>query len=854
VEARAPQLQPLFRHHVRRPRLTRLLEGTHAQAIVLLAPAGYGKTTLAIEWLSERPNVGWFRASSGSADVAAFSQGIAAAVRSFIPHAGDRLAERARATAPSDAAVRPLAELLAEDFADWPRDTWLVIDDYHLVSESAHVEELLDWLLTLTPMRVLVTTRRRPSWASARRVLYGELKEISRDELVMTRDEAADVLAGRSDDAIRRIVAQARGWPVLLGLASLSGGSSLPDDLPNRALFRYFAEEVFRHQRGAVRRFMLMASVPIAIDPRDQDSGTNESLALVQSLIDDGLLQPMDEHRFAFHPLLRSFLRQKLRSRAPNVINDLTRRAIARARAEGRWEDAFELAVEAGLVEVGADIVADAATEMLISGRTETLQNWLKTLEPITVVRPHLLVVKAEVLLRQGHQAEASALAREAAEQLATDAATQSCAWSVAGDAFHLVSDEVRALESHVRAKDLATNIVDRRRALWGAFNASLILESPNLEAYLDDLEVAVEGDVDTRLRVGTGRVLVKAHLHGTLHGAWETLEPLLAIEPYAQDPLARSVFLANAANVCVGRADYGRARDIAASTLDFCRSLHLDFATGFCLMHQVSAEIGLRHFREAKRTLAMLFEATDRHQDPFLALQARALRLKFALANQDFHGLSEELLSVPDREDLPASPYGELVALVGLAKAAIGELGAARELAKRARACTASVETKHFALLSDVVVDLAEGRIDSAAVTADAVLSRARQDQFLDAIVLGYRTSSSLLSLFAATRRFVPLLTELMESANDSRLAARVGLSLAGKNAADPAKQGLTGRETQVLSLLVQGRSNSEIANELVISGSTAKVHVHHVLAKLGAKSRLEAAAKGRAFLLDPE
>jgi NarL family two-component system response regulator LiaR len=53
---------------------------------------------------------------------------------------------------------------------------------------------------------------------------------------------------------------------------------------------------------------------------------------------------------------------------------------------------------------------------------------------------------------------------------------------------------------------------------------------------------------------------------------------------------------------------------------------------------------------------------------------------------------------------------------------------------------------------------------------------------------------------------------------------------------------EALTEREMEVLNLLVQGYSNKEVARALQIAEDTVKVHVKHILAKLGVQSRTQA------------
>src|SRR5438270_1895983 len=76
------------RHIIKRPRLTRLLDETSARVILLVAPAGYGKTTLAREWLATaHPETAWYRATQASTDVAALAAALAEAFSQLIPGA-----------------------------------------------------------------------------------------------------------------------------------------------------------------------------------------------------------------------------------------------------------------------------------------------------------------------------------------------------------------------------------------------------------------------------------------------------------------------------------------------------------------------------------------------------------------------------------------------------------------------------------------------------------------------------------------------------------------------------------------------------------------------------------------------
>jgi DNA-binding CsgD family transcriptional regulator/tetratricopeptide (TPR) repeat protein len=91
-------------------------------------------------------------------------------------------------------------------------------------------------------------------------------------------------------------------------------------------------------------------------------------------------------------------------------------------------------------------------------------------------------------------------------------------------------------------------------------------------------------------------------------------------------------------------------------------------------------------------------------------------------------------------------------------------------------------------------------------------------------------------------------------EANEQSALSAEAGRELGARPLLEEAGGGdahgasaLTSRETEVLRLLAEGRTNRQLARELYISEKTVSVHVSNILAKLGVRSRTEAAAVAR-------
>ena len=232
---------------------------------MLVAGAGYGKTTLAEQWARDR-NVAWVRCRRSSADVAVLARQMATAGDRVVPGSGRRLTERLNATTDPAAEVDVLIDLLSEDLAPWPEDAWIAIDDYHHLRESSTAEAFVEGVVQQSQVQILIASRDRPSWVSTRSVLYGDVLEVGQTMLAMSEEEVRELLGDTRDAMSSGLLALAGGWPAVVALASVTTTEpALPDERLDASgqLFEFFADEVYQALQPDTRTALgLLATAP----------------------------------------------------------------------------------------------------------------------------------------------------------------------------------------------------------------------------------------------------------------------------------------------------------------------------------------------------------------------------------------------------------------------------------------------------------------------------------------------------------------------------------------------------------------------------------------------------------------
>src|SRR5207249_525409 len=356
-------------------------------------------------------------------------------------------------------------------------------------------------LIDSSPMRFLVASRLRPRWRTARKLVYGELFELDRTRLAMTPTEARSVLA-KYKRSPGGVIEAAGGWPAIIGLAAVSTEPLPEDDLP-QALHDYLAEELLDAVEPHVGlRVAQLSLIPGLTTPRLAavvlGDHAREILTIGERL---GFIVPRQENAWEMHPLIRSFLRSKLRLAPSHTIRD-TAAALAWTLLEDEaWDDAFSVISFASLDRLVPELFGRALAPLLRAGRVETLRQWLDHFSSRGIESPLLDLGRAELAARSGLFARSEVYARRALRNM-PDNDRRAELHLLRGRNAILSDHYEEALSFYQEAAQFARRSADRRAALWGEFVARRYLEQEEVEGVVETLAEIEDDTPEGVLRV----------------------------------------------------------------------------------------------------------------------------------------------------------------------------------------------------------------------------------------------------------------------------------------------------------------------------------------------------------------
>ena len=390
---------------VRQGLLDRLDEGISAKFVLLVAPAGWGKTSLLCDWYTAREaeRTAWLSVDEGDNDPASFWAHVIAAVNTVRPGVGAAALEAI--TAPGVKTADAVLSPVINDLAAIAVPVTLVLDDYHLISNQ-EIQDCMAFLVEHLPpaLGMVLASRSDPALPLARLRARGQMAEIRADELRFSEAETTQLLNGTvgvtlQPDAVQALYHRTEGWAAGLYLAGLSlRGREDPDRQvhafhgDDRQIVDYLAAEVLDGLPPEVRSLLLRTSVLERLSGPlcDAVTGASGSQRLLEEIERSQLfLVPLDSarHWYRYHTLFAELLRHELEVSEPGLAPVLHRRASLWHREHGSIADAIGHAIAASELADARELIVTNWIPLVHQGLIGTVEAWLDKL-------PHEMVVE----------------------------------------------------------------------------------------------------------------------------------------------------------------------------------------------------------------------------------------------------------------------------------------------------------------------------------------------------------------------------------------------------------------------------------------------------------------------------
>ena len=357
--------------------------------VSLVAPPGYGKSTLLTQWAERcRPRVAWVACDRIHDDPVFLWTAIVAALSLIEPRG-------TFSTLPITDDTERLGQHLARTIGAFAQPITLVLDQLETVS-SAKAHKLIAALAMALPAgsRLAWASRAQVPFSLARMRVERRVLELGTADLAMSRTEASLLFRAAglelSDQETERLLHQTQGWPAALYLAALeirAGEVSTDQGIggEDRLLRDYLRSEVLDHLTPRQVDFLARTSILDVVngDLGNAVGGRGDAAALLERLQSQTpLVESIDSRGdwYRYHPLLRQTLGAELRRDSPELIPELHTRAADRLEAVGDLEAAIEHAHLAGDADRFVRLVLEGMQPVWATGRVDVVEQWMERL------------------------------------------------------------------------------------------------------------------------------------------------------------------------------------------------------------------------------------------------------------------------------------------------------------------------------------------------------------------------------------------------------------------------------------------------------------------------------------------
>lgn len=849
---------------VARPRLVDALKAGHRYPLVtLVAPAGWGKTTLLSSWLhapGPQTFVAWLSVDGEDNDAVCFWSNVIASLTSARELAEDHPLADLRPTQDTCKDSRFVAQVI-DAIAGLDYAVCLVLDDVHEIVEPS-IAAGLAYLVTHVPpnFRIVLSGRFLPNVPLGRMRVAHEVLEIDARALAFTEVELAHVVQaaerGISPDQVRSLLQRTEGWPAGARLAELSiaGQTDLTraiDELTGEEsmIAEYFANEVFDRQESDVKEFLLLTCVVDSLTPALANAlcGRSDSEQILERMARNNAFIAIQGKKpwYRYHQLLAETLRSRFRRERPELMREQHRIAARWHAVRTDTAQAIAHAVKGEDLQTAKSVLEPVWLDLVLDGELTTLAHLLG-LFPSGAIDADglLLLIRAVLELETGNDRTARADADAGDRQLreASDGQRARC-----------LAGMVR-----LRLAQHAGDIVGAREAAAAVLSTSTCAADDALRAFallsLGVCEYFTGQRHTSRDLLREGLALARATEHDYLAAGFLSQ---LAVVHSAEDRPVDAVEVAQEAVDLAERRGWAATPQIAVTwhALGWAHYLwnRLDDADGFLDRAELAAADGdatllaaihmvqglVQLVRGNHRAAMALIEAAEQGLgaalDRFVFtsyIQAAKVRLQIAMGDLEE---AERLLEHYRGERSPRVAVilaeAELARALGDSRAV---LEAVRPALERERGAFLDQRLQALALAALASDDI--GLDENAQRLLERALDLAAPGRYMQPFLQFGEPMKGLLARHRVCSGHGPFALELLGAKS---------WDCAGE-LRDSGAELLSDRETEVLSYVAEMLTAAEIGAELFLSVNTVKSHLKNIYRKLGVSSRRRAVARG--------
>jgi LuxR family transcriptional regulator, maltose regulon positive regulatory protein len=396
--------------------------------VIIAAPAGYGKTSLLIDFAHQLDlTVCWYSIDALDRDLARFLAHFITAIANKYPGFGKQSMAALESNMQTRMDTDHLVTIIVNEAYEHIREHFiLVIDDYHLINDNKEIsyfisrftQEVDENCHLILATRALLALPDMPLMV-ARSMVGG----LSFEELAFSSDEIYSLVLQNFDIALPKIALEelsiaTEGWITGLLLSTQTMRSGMPDRLriarvARARLYDYLIQQVLNQQPDDVRDFLLKTSVLEEFDLQlcEEVFGADKKWnTLFDNVLENNLyVLPVGENGqwIRYHNLFQDFLQARIAEENPAELELIRKRLVAIYSERDEWEKAYSICKQLNDVNAISDLIVLAGPIMVRNGRQALLADWIDALPAEELFnKPRLMSLRAvhEIILGQSER------------------------------------------------------------------------------------------------------------------------------------------------------------------------------------------------------------------------------------------------------------------------------------------------------------------------------------------------------------------------------------------------------------------------------------------------------------------